>query len=224
MTSPPYSFYYLSFDAFSSTVWISCQPLRSPSQCFFGAQMTELDSTFKDNYLIGVFSYAVASPGPEKGSDNSVITLLQQIDAFVPELWRMSWQIYTLSCPPSLYRLWDTAKIAGPLIIQIHVSVLSGLMTVSRCVKETSEFVRLRRGCRCVWEKSFLLLHCHCLLFERWKSTITRYIFFLLRYKVSDEVYLCKLFWRENITDMAAAFTQAPSFFFFFPPKALLSI
>lgn len=33
----------------------------SPSQCVFGAQMTELGPTFKDNCLIGVFSYAVGS-------------------------------------------------------------------------------------------------------------------------------------------------------------------
>lgn len=45
--------------------------------------MTELGSTFKDNCLIGVFSYAVGSRGPEKGSDNSVIMRLQQIYAFV---------------------------------------------------------------------------------------------------------------------------------------------
>lgn len=35
-----------------------------------------------------------------------------------------------------------------------------------------------------VWGKSLplllFLLHFHCLLFERWKNTITRYIFFLL--------------------------------------------
>lgn len=48
--------------------------------------MTELGSTFKDNCLIGVFSYAVGSRGPEKGSDNSVIMRLQQIFTFVAKL------------------------------------------------------------------------------------------------------------------------------------------
>lgn len=81
MTSPLH--FYLSLNAFSPTFWISCQPPWSASQCFFGAQMTELGSTFKDNCLIGVFSYAVGSWGPEKGSDNSVIMRLEQIYAFV---------------------------------------------------------------------------------------------------------------------------------------------
>lgn len=95
MTSPLH--FYLSLNAFSPTFWISCQPLWAPSQCFFGAQMTELGPTFKDNCLIGVFSYAVGSWGPEKGSDNSVIMRLQQIYAFAAELWRMSWQPRALS-------------------------------------------------------------------------------------------------------------------------------
>lgn len=103
----PSPFFYLSLNAFSPTFWISCQPLWSPSQCFFGAQMTELGSTFKDNCLIGVFSYAVGSWGPEKGSDNSIIMRLQQIHTFVAELWRMSWQPHTLSTstlPPRTLR------------------------------------------------------------------------------------------------------------------------
>lgn len=51
-------------------------------------------------------------------------------------------------------------------------------------MNETSEYVWIQLGCRYVWEKSLplllFLLHCHCLRFERWKNTITWYIFFLL--------------------------------------------
>lgn len=120
MTSPLH--FYLSLNAFSPTFWISCQPLWSPSQCFFGAQMTVLCSTFKDNCLIGVFSYAVGSRGPEKGSDNSVIMRLQQIFTFVAKLWRMSWQPHALST--STFLIWtlrcSEKKIAGHLSVQMH--------------------------------------------------------------------------------------------------------
>lgn len=40
---------------------LAVSQLCSPSQYVFGAQMTELGPTFKDNCLIGVFSYAVGS-------------------------------------------------------------------------------------------------------------------------------------------------------------------
>lgn len=92
---------------------LAVSQLWSPSQCFFGAEMTELGPTFKDNCLIGAFSYAVGSWGPEKGSDNSVIMRLQQICTFVAELWRMSWQpcaLSTSTCPPWALRYsWSKA-------------------------------------------------------------------------------------------------------------------
>lgn len=68
----------------------------------------ELGSTFKDNCLIGVFSHAVGSWGPEKGSDNSVIMRLQQIYTFEAELWRMSRQRRALSMSTLLRGFWDT--------------------------------------------------------------------------------------------------------------------
>lgn len=44
--------------------------------------MNELRPTFKDNCLIGVFSYAAHSWEPKKGSDNSLIMQPQRMPAF----------------------------------------------------------------------------------------------------------------------------------------------
>lgn len=146
MTSPLH--FYLSLNAFSPTFWISCQPLWSPSQCFFGAQMTELGSTFKDNCLIGAFSYAVGSRGPEKASDNSVITRLQQIYAFVAELWRMSWQPHALSAstlPPWTLRYSQNCSFNTKAQVFVCVcACVSGFMSMCQCMNETSEDVSRR--------------------------------------------------------------------------------
>lgn len=148
MTSPLH--FYLSLNGFSPTFWISCQPLWSPSQCFFGAQMTVLCSTFKDNCLIGVFSYAVGSRGPEKGSDNSVIMRLQQIFTFVAKLWRMSWQPHALST--STFLIWTlrcSEKKNCRAFISANAQVfLWGLTGVSQYMNETSEDVWILLGCR----------------------------------------------------------------------------
>lgn len=139
----------------------------SPSQCFFGTQMTELGPTFKDNCLIGVFSYAVGSWGPEKGSDNSVIIRLRQIYAFVAELWRMSWRPLALSA--STFPPWTprySERKAFSIKIQYlclcgYVSgpVLSGLMTVSQDMNEMSGSVWIHLGSRYVWGKKNLCFY-----------------------------------------------------------------
>lgn len=203
MTSPLH--FYLSLNAFSPTFWISCQPLWSPSQCFFGAQMTVLRSTFKDNCLIGVFSYAVGSRGPEKGSDNSVIMRLQQIFTFVAKLWRMSWQSHALST--STFPLWT-----------LRCSEKKKLQGIYQC-KCTSIFVRTH-GCISVYEwdvwgclnlaglqvsmgKFFgsAFIPCALPLSPLWKVGEHNHTVHLLPpsaalgYKVSDEVYLCKMLW-----------------------------
>lgn len=48
--------------------------------------MNELGPTFKDNCLIGVFSYMVPNREAKKGSDNCVIMQPQRIRTFVAEL------------------------------------------------------------------------------------------------------------------------------------------
>lgn len=236
MTSPLR--FYLSLNAFSPTFWISCQPLWAPSQCFFGAQMTELGSTFKDNCLIGVFSYAVGSWGPEKGSDNSVIMRLQQIYAFAAELWRMSWQpraLSTSTLPPWTLRYSQNCGASfntnTRVFARVSVWVCVCIVRTHDCISVYEWDVRVclnpARLQVCLGKKIFAsaFIPAALPLSPIWKVEEHYYMVHLLPsgtalgYKVSDEVYLCKLFLGGNITYMAAAFTWA-----FFFPKAWLSI
>lgn len=190
---------------------LAVSQLWSPSQCFFGAEMTELGPTFKDNCLIGAFSYAVGSWGPEKGSDNSVIMWLQQIYAFVAELWRMSWQPCALSTstrPPWTVRYsWSKAFFNKNTVEYLRVWLCEWVCIVrthdciSQEMNEMSEYVWIHLGSRysMSWKKAFI--PATRAMSPIWKVEEPYYILHLLPsstapgYKVSDEVYLCKTFW-----------------------------
>ena len=140
---------------------LAVRQLWSPSQCFFGAQMTELGPTFKDNCLIGVFSYAVGSWGPGKGSDNSVIMRLQQIYAFAVELWRTSWQprapcMSTL--PPWTPRYsWGGAPFNENTWVFVCVVVWVGpywhWLYLGKWMRFRVRYAWIQLGSRCVWKK-----------------------------------------------------------------------
>lgn len=209
--------------------------------------MTELGSTFKDNCLIGVFSYAVGSWGPEKGSDNSVIMRQQQIYAFVAELWRMSWQPHALSAStlPS-NGLGDTAKIAGLLFnSNTWAFAFAGLLWVPVCIVGTHECISVYEwDVRvCLNPESLQVWWCLRKIFTSYlysccaatvsylrggkrllHGTSSSFLVQLFGYKVSDEVYLCKILWVGTSQTWRRLLPEPFFFPFFFLPKARLSI
>lgn len=88
-------------------------------------QMTELGLTFKDNCLIGLFSYAVGGWGPEKGSDNSVITWIRQIyiriSSRVVETEMTAFCSFCVHTPHLHFDVWTKLPLSLQLIENVAV-------------------------------------------------------------------------------------------------------
>lgn len=106
----------------------------------------------------------------------------------------------------------------------VCASVLSGLMTVSQYMNETSKYVWIRQGCRYVWVKiSCLCFHSRCTVtvsyLKGWRTllhgTSSSFWYSSWIQSVRWSLFAQDVLGR-NITYMAADF--------FFLPKALLSI
>lgn len=175
--------------AFGLSFRISCQAMWSSPQCFFGAQMTELGSTFKDNFLIGVFSYAVGGWGSEekKSAFNSNYAGKTDILQKSCTEWAERLELFL--------KLHSLLKLLGLFSVQTNRSVtVRSHECIYQFMNEMSEDFWIQLGWRLVKTLSSVLfpLLSHCLLFERWKHLYTLHFpSTVLWYKVSDKVNLC---------------------------------